>query len=163
MSHCSLVHIPIAAMPPLERTPENKVVFRVSLDVVNGSIQLQMRQEGCKEQDFIAIEEDSEVVIELHGKQLFFSREFDAITTKGDFSSYYGGLAYDEYDSERDRYRRVSFVARANPRGKRGTRHPFNLNIDLYQPDSEPEWVPISIDPDIKNPPPWPLRSRTDG
>lgn len=160
MSHCPLVHIPIAATPPFESTPEKQVIFQVSLGVAEGRIQLEMRQKGCKEQDFIAIEENSEVVIELYGEQLFFSKEYDAITTKGDFSSYYGGLAYDDYDPERDRYRRVSFLARANKRGKRGTRHPFNLNVDLHQPGSKLEWIPISIDPDIKNPPPWPQDMR---
>lgn len=162
MSHCSLAHIPIAAAAPFAGDPEEKVVFRVSLGVVDGQIHLEMRQDGAKEQEFIAIEADSEVVIELRGDQLFFSKDYDAITTKGDFSAYYGGLAYDDYDCKTDRYRRVSFLARANARGKRGTRHPFNINVDLYQPGGKPEWIPISIDPDIKNPPPWPTRVRED-
>lgn len=155
MSRCSLVHIPIAAKAPFAGSCKKQVVFEVSLGVTNGRIHLEMRQKGKKDQEFIAIEADCEVVVELKGEQIFLSREYDAITMKGDFTSYYGGLVYDDYDREMDRYRRVSFRARFNKDGNCGTSHPFNINVDLHQPGSKPEWIPISIDPDIKNPPPW--------
>lgn len=155
MSHCQLVHIPIAAVPPFGGRHKERVVFRVSLGVVDGRIHLEMRQKGRKDQEFIAIGANSEVVIELSGEQLFFSKEYDAVTMKGDFPSFYGRLVYDDYDRKLDRYRRVSFLARFNEGGKRDTTHPFNLNVDLHQPGGKPEWIPISIDPDIKNPQPW--------
>ena len=155
MSQCPLVHVPLAARPPFDGDCAKQIVFQVSLGVVGERIVLEMRQKGCRDQEFVAIEADSEVTVELSGEQLYFSKEYDAITMKGDFAAYYGGLFYDGYDKEKDRYRRVSFRARFNTGGKSGTSHPFNINVDLYQPGSKQEWVPISIDPDIKNPPPW--------
>ncbi|MBO9525321.1 MAG: hypothetical protein J7517_04215, partial [Sphingobium yanoikuyae] len=63
---------------------------------------------------------------------------------------------YDGYDEKLDRYKIARFRARFNKGGKYGTRHAFNINIDLLQNPSatEPKWIPLSIDPDIKNPPP---------
>ena len=155
MSECPLVHVPLAARPPFDGDCTKQIVFEVSLGVAGGRIVLDMRQKGCKDQEFVAIEADSEVTVELSGEQLYFSKTYDAITMKGDFTPYYGGLQYDGYDEKLDRYRRVSFRARFNKGGKAGTSHPFNINVDLYQPGSKVEWIPISIDPDIKNPPPW--------
>ncbi|WP_240653335.1 nucleotide synthetase [Sphingomonas crocodyli] len=157
MSRCQLVHIPIAPTPPVKGHCEKKVHFEVSLSVTEGRVHLDMRQAGGKDPAFIAIEADCEVVVELKGDQLFFSKEYDAITMKGDYAAYYGGLVYDDYDRKKDRYRIVRFHALFNRGGKLGTSHPFNINVDLHQPGSKLEWIPISIDPDIKNPPPWPV------
>ena len=156
MSVCPLAQVPLAARSPFEGDWKKQIVFNVAFGVTDGRIHLEMRQENAKDQEFIAIEANSEVVIKLTGDQIFLSKEHDAITLKGDFAAYYGDLIYDDYDEAKGRYRQVSFRARYNLGGKRGTSHPFNINVDLHIPGGKPEWVPITIDPDIKNPPPWP-------
>lgn len=151
----SLVHVPMAIKAPFRGRCDKKVIFQVAIGARNGRIYLEMRQKGAKDQEFISIEGDCEVLVELKGAQVYFSKEHDAITMKDDYTSFYGGLTYGDYDPEADRYRSVSFYARFNKTGKCDTSHPFNINVDLYQRGGKPEWVPISIDPDIKNPPPW--------
>lgn len=136
-----------------------KVRFYVTLAAVGGQIALEFEQEGVKGQDFIAITKDSEVEIHLRGDQLWFSKDLDAITTKEELSSFYGGLVYADYDKGLDRYKSVRFCARFNSGGKYGTIHAFNLNVDLlrgYDEQKTPKWIAITIDPDIKNPPPIP-------
>lgn len=131
------------------------IPFRVTLEVVDKAISLRYEVVGEEKLHYIPITCDSKVEIELVGDQLFFSKAWDAITTKQALSSYYGGLEYDKYDKELDRYKVVRFQARFNRGGKLGTRHPFNINVDLLQGmRCDPRWVGLTIDPDIRNPPP---------
>ncbi|GFE73769.1 MULTISPECIES: nucleotide synthetase [Novosphingobium] len=131
------------------------VKFQVTLEVVKRKISLRYEVVGDPSLQYIPITCNSKVEIELVGDQLYFSKEWDAITTKEALSSYYGGLEYDKYDKELDRYKVVRFQARFNYGGKLGTRHPFNINVDLLQGTRRaPKWIGITIDPDIKNPPP---------
>lgn len=131
------------------------IQFNVVLGVEGGKIALRYQQPGT-DHSYIAITQNSIVTINLVGDQLFFSKEYDAITTKEPLASFYGGLTYDDYVQEHDRYKTVSFQARYNQGGKYGTRHGFNINIDLFQEDlaGAERWIGLSIDPDIKNPPP---------
>lgn len=131
------------------------VPFRVTLEVVDEQISLHYEVVDGKDLNYIPITCDSKVEIELVGDQLYFSKQWDAITTKEALSSFYGGLEYSKYDEELDRYKVVRFQARFNRGGKFGTKHPFNINVDLLQGTRcEPRWIGLTIDPDIKNPPP---------
>lgn len=132
------------------------VRFVISLTAKRGRVSLDYEQVGS-DKDYIAITQDCMVEIELRGEQLFFSRDLDAITTKEELSAFYGGIAYDGYDKELDRYRIVRFSARYNKEGKVGTTHGFNVNVDFLQSFDRrrgPKWIALTIDPDIKNPPP---------
>ena len=131
------------------------LVFTVTLGVKDGQIVLDYAQKTSGK-DYIAITCNSFVEIVLEGDQLYFSKEFDAITTKETLSSYYGSVSYGAYDPKLDRYKTVRFAARYNEGGKVGTIHRFNINVDLLQTgtDGEPRWIGLTIDPDIKNPPP---------
>jgi hypothetical protein len=130
------------------------VTFTVTLGITNGLISLDLK--GQDGDEYIAIKEDSIVEIVLAGDQLFFSKAHDAVTMKGpDLEHYYGQLSYGRYVKELDRYKSVSFHARFNKGGKLDTTHGFNVNVDLYQPGGEcSPFIGLSIDPDIKNPPP---------
>ncbi|PHQ64341.1 MAG: hypothetical protein COC10_01455 [Sphingobium sp.] len=132
------------------------IQFDVVLKAEDGRIVLRYEQPGVKDNAYIAIRRNSIVEITLIGDQLFFSKDYDAITTKEPLASFYGGLTYDDYDRKLDRYKKVRFQARYNQGGKYGTRHRFNINVDLLQNPgaAAPEWIALSIDPDIKNPPP---------
>ncbi len=137
--------------------PEAKpILFNVIFAAEDGRVVLRYDLPGTPGRDYIAIRRDSVVEIALIGDQLYFSRTRDAITTKEALSSYYGGLEYDGYDEKVDRYQVVRFRARFNRGGQYGTCHGFNINVDLLQPDADgtPHWIALSIDPDIKNPPP---------
>lgn len=155
---CSIyTHHPIARSAPAGVKPTARVRFHVTLAAEDRRIALRLEQEGGKEpQDYIAIEEDTLVEIVLHGDQLFFSHALDAITTKEELSFFYGGIEHDGYDKKLGRYRVVRFVARFNRGGKLGTVHPFNINVDFLQGIDRrgPKWIGLTIDPDIKNPPP---------
>lgn len=161
---CSIyTHHPLARSKPEGVKPTARVRFNVTLAAANRRVVLRMEQEGRKEpQDYIAIEEDTLVEIALHGDQLFFSHAFDAITTKDELSYFYSGIEYDGYDEKIDRYRIVRFVARFNRGGKAGTTHPFNINVDFLQEigSKGPKWIGLTIDPDIKNPPPMKVVGR---
>jgi len=144
-------------MPPdVETGACEPVRFVIALTARNGRVSLDYEELGSGN-DYIAIRQDCIVEIELKGEQLFFSKDLDAITTKEELSSFYGGIVYDGYDKELDRYRIVRFAARYNRKGKLGTIHGFNVNVDFLQHfdrRSGPKWVAMTIDPDIKNPPP---------
>jgi len=132
------------------------VRFVISLSAKRGRVSLAYEQIGS-DKDYIAITQDCTVEIELQGEQLFFSKDLDAITTKEELASFYGGIEYDGYDKELDRYRIVRFSARYNRDGKLGTVHGFNVNVDFLQSFDRrkgPKWIAMTIDPDIKNPPP---------
>lgn len=142
---------------PVEQT-HGRVLFNVTLAADGNRICLTMHQEGEGDKDYIAIKQDSLVEIVLHGDQIFFSKAYDGVTMKGpDLEHYYGQLEYDGYDEKLDRYKVVRFVARFNKGGKYDTTHGFNINIDLLlHGGPRPRWVGLTIDPDIKNPPPKP-------
>lgn len=155
----SYVQRQLAPLAPPDACSESTVVrFNITLAVKDGRVALDFDQVGCPGQSFIAIEEDCFVEITLHGDQLYFSKDLDGITTKEELASFYGGLTYSDYDKKLDRYRVVRFYARFNRGGKYGTNHGFNVNVDFLQGmDSKgPKWVALTIDPDIKNPPPIP-------
>ena len=139
MSRCPLAHVPLAPKPPATSSCDRKVVFEVALSAEGGSVQLIMRQRDRDDQEYIAIDEDCEVVILLRGDQLYLSKEFDVITMKNDFKFFYGGGAYGEYDPKTGRYRSFAFHARYNKGGKVGTTHGFNINVDLWQPGDNSE------------------------
>ncbi len=146
----------LAPLPPLEPVDEKPILFIVTLKAEDGRIILAYEQADTLGQTYIAIKRDAIVEIALEGDQLYFSKDLDAITTKEPLSSFYGGLEYDGYDEKLDRYKTVRFRARYNQGGKYGTRHGFNINVDLLQAleCGEARWIALSIDPDIKNPPP---------
>ncbi|MED5546860.1 MAG: nucleotide synthetase [Pseudomonadota bacterium] len=131
------------------------VVYKVTLAVREDKVVLSCRDADTGK-DYIEITEDCFVTVQLDGDQLFFSDAYEAITTKEELSSYYGGLVYADYDKAYGRYKTVQFKARFNAGGKYGTIHPFNINVDLLQEDAKGNrrWTGISIDPDITNPPP---------
>ncbi|WP_395391019.1 nucleotide synthetase [Novosphingobium sp. BL-8A] len=113
---------------------------------------------GPKDRDYISIDCNSTVQITLHGEQLWFSKQYDGITTKEPLSSFYGSIEYvdETYCPKKERYKALRFKARFNKGGQYNTCHRFNINIDFLQnPDeSELKWIGLTIDPDIKNPPP---------
>ncbi|QVM83724.1 nucleotide synthetase [Novosphingobium decolorationis] len=131
------------------------VVYEVSLSVVDGQIVL-THVDAKTGQDYIAVTENCYITVTLLGDQLYLSKAYDAITTKEELSSYYGGLVYEDYNEKLDRYKTVRFQALFNDGGKYGTVHPFNINVDLLQKaaDGTVSWTGLSIDPDIQNPPP---------
>jgi hypothetical protein len=87
-----------------------------------------------------------------------WARQLDAITTKQDFSNFYfeltyrdGAELYRRPDFPKDKVPLIArFGAKHNLGAPPGTRHGFSLNLDLLYPAGDP--LPITIDPDIKNP-----------
>ncbi|HYE26774.1 MAG TPA: nucleotide synthetase [Allosphingosinicella sp.] len=97
-----------------------------------------------------------------------WSEKLEAITTKFDYSILYGEIEYKQNDGSFKTTKQagyncmvIRFKARPNKYG--GTtanpllhhpdkNHGFSLNIDILQPDGS--ILPITLDPDIKNPPP---------
>ena len=157
MSQYPLIQFPLGRRAPIPaEAVRGKVVFTIALGTDGKQISLLMQQEGTSGKGYIAIKENSLVEIVLRGDQLFFSKGHDAITTKGpDLTYFYGDLEYDGYDEKLDRYKIVRFIARFNKGGKLDTTHGFNVNVDLLQQGGDcPRWVGLTIDPDIKNPPP---------
>ena len=111
----------------------------------------------------IVIKEDCEIRIELDDStEWHWPDEYAAITTKRDFTAFYKDLKYSSdgkyfrfYDEENKyyKYRHISFLAVRNMSGgPKGVDHPFNFTINLVNSDGTV--LPISIDPDIRNPPP---------
>lgn len=107
-------------------------------------------------------------------KKYRWSDQYDGITTKLPLKKFYGGVRYEdsiekeeilispyyyEFSENCDRsveispgYTKMIYYAKLNQHGVPGTAHEFNLNIDLKQEDGT--WMPITIDPIMKNPPP---------
>lgn len=151
----------LGRLAPMGISPAGAIRFHILLGVEDERIALRFEQERGRDKgrgpsDYIAIEQDMVVEITLHGDQLYFSKHMDAVTTKEELSHFYGGLEYDGYDEKLDRYRIARFVARHNSSGKYDTTHSFNVNVDFLQrcDDAGPKWIAMTIDPDIKNPPP---------
>ena len=156
MSQFPMMQFPLGRKSTVPAEARCKLIFTVALGTDGKQVTLLMQQEGASGQDFIAIKENSLVEINLRGDQLFFSKSQDAVTMKGpDLEFYYGQLKYGQYDEKLDRYKSVQFVARFNEGGRYDTTHGFNINVDLLQEGaSGPRWIGLTIDPDIKNPPP---------
>jgi hypothetical protein len=87
-----------------------------------------------------------------------WSRNYDAITTKKDYSKLYFELRYRDGS---DLYERADFPTNKTPLvarfgaihdqgGTPGTKHGFSMNLELLFPTGDP--LPITIDPDIQNP-----------
>ncbi|WP_235536246.1 MULTISPECIES: nucleotide synthetase [unclassified Sphingomonas] len=151
----------LGRLAPVGIKPAGTIRFHILLGVEDGRVALRFEQERAREKDraaydYVAIEEDMVVEVTLHGDQLYFSKEMDAVTTKEELSFFYGGLEYDGYEEKLDRYRIARFAARHNSGGKYDTTHGFNVNVDFLQRHDEagPKWIAMTIDPDIKNPPP---------
>jgi len=144
------------APPDIQTGSCDTVRFVISLAAARGKVSLDFEQVGSDGKDYIAITQDCMVEIVLEGGQLYFSKDLDAITTKEELSSFYGGIVYDGYNKDLDRYSIVRFSARYNRDGKLGTVHGFNVNVDFLQHLGRRahKWIAITIDPDIKNPPP---------
>ncbi len=134
-----------------------KFVVTLGVDDDSKAVTLSFEDTTTKEA-YITITDNSLIQIELKGDQLYFSEEFEAITTKEPLSSFYGNICYDEasYVKKYNRYKMITFDARANTGGKFGTIHRFNINVDLLQSSDceEPRFIALTIDPTINNPPP---------
>lgn len=150
-------HFPLNPLATVGHEVKNVILFDVGLSADNGEVLLSLQQQGLKIPDLVAIDKDAIVEIRLAGRQLFFSKHFDAVTFKTDQRAHYGAIEYLEYDEKLDRYRRARFTARFNRGGKLDTRHGFNINLDLLQrgkDETNVRWVPLTVDPDITNPAP---------
>jgi hypothetical protein len=156
MSTLNYTQYGLAPLAPIELPNADPIRFNVILKAENDRIVLRYEQPAAPCRTYIAITEDSVVEIALVGDQLCFSKDREGITTKESLASFYGGVEYDGYDATLDRYKILRFHARYNRGGKYGTRHGFNINVDLLQETEagEVQWIALSIDPDIKNPPP---------
>ncbi len=156
MPYSAPAQFPLAHASPIAADACATTLFEVTLGTDGKRISLVMQQQGAAHPNHITITRDTRITIVLNGDQLFFSKRYDAVTMKAELAYFYGGLEYDGYDPALDRYKSVSFSARFNRCGKYGTIHPFNLNVDLLQDSAtgNPAWIPLTIDPDIKNPPP---------
>lgn len=144
-------------VPPEACDAAETIQFNITLGARDNMVVLEFEQVGKPGQDYIAVMKDSVIEINLIGDQLFFSKELDGVTTKEELASFYGGIVYAGYDKKLDRYKTVRFHARFNSGGKYGTNHGFNVNVDIlrgFDAESAPKWVAVTIDPDIKNPPP---------
>jgi hypothetical protein len=94
-------------------------------------------------------------------REWYWSRDFDAVTTKKDNKRYYGKIEYQlqdqswvEWDGNGPKpwqSKRIRFLASKNEDGVDPI-HEFSLNIDLILTGGRR--LPISLDPDIENPKP---------
>ncbi|NWK97566.1 hypothetical protein DM806_18225 [Sphingobium lactosutens] len=157
MSTLNYTQYGLAPLAPVELCDGAKpICFNVIFKAENEKIALRYEQPDAPGCPYIAITQDSLVEIVLVGDQIYFSKDLEGITTKESLASFYGGVEYDDYDEKLDRYKTLRFRARYNRGGKYGTRHGFNINIDLLQQTAagDFQWIALSIDPDIRNPPP---------
>ena len=94
-------------------------------------------------------------------REWYWSRDFDAVTTKKDNKRYYGQIEYQLQDGSWTEWdgnapkpwnsKKIRFLASKNEDGGE-TVHQFSLNIDLILTGGRR--LPISLDPDIQNPKP---------
>jgi hypothetical protein len=131
---------------------------------------------------------DKYTVIEMHLTEITdeinwrWSSKLDAFTTKDiDRSHIYGDLHYKANPSESDwisaddwflqqqqqqqqqhqkTAKSIKFHAKRQPYVNGIGYHAFNLNIEIKQSDGK--WLPITIDPDVRNPPTRPGRELDD-
>jgi hypothetical protein len=117
--------------------------------------------------DLDIIRENYQVTIKLdESTDWHWSNTLSAITTKKQLKKFYLDLRYSAdgqtffyYDDDNDetinnRYRYIRFIAIYNKDGDHeiGEKHAFSLNISLV--NSNEKVLPITLDPDIRNPPP---------
>lgn len=156
-----------------------RIVFDSALQGVQGrAVTQNSRRGGENPVANVSINKDCIVTIILNDcdddsnqKWWRFSDKYDAITTKEELRDFYGDLRYlpekaihiDANDPESPiiGYRKISFSVKHNKHGRQGSSHGFSINVDLLQTvpksgddRSNWEWLPITIDPEIKNPPP---------
>jgi hypothetical protein len=114
-------------------------------------------QKYSKDKYHINITRNMQVIITLTDN-LWFSNKYDAITLKENYSDLYYQMEYenDSFDQKVGRHRTICFMADNLVGGSSAFSHGFSLNIDLLV--SGNRWIPITIDPDFKNPPPPPGR-----
>lgn len=162
------------------KNSNGRVVFTSELDNVAGDVVTQTTAGAGQGPANVSINSDCIVKIVLKNitdkadqKWWRFSDQFDAVTTKEELRDFYGDLRYlpdnairlieGDDDSEIIGYRAISFKVKHNKYGRQGSSHGFSINVDLLQTDptdpkntvrSEWQWLPITIDPEIKNPPP---------
>lgn len=157
-----------------------RVVFNSALEDVQGEAVTQNTRAGGENPVAnVSINEDCTITVILNSgatesdqKWWRFSDRYDAITTKEELRDFYGDLQYHDDNAIRllndcsspiIGYRKISFKVKHNKHGRHGSSHGFSINVDLLQTDpTDPknedrsawEWLPITIDPEIKNPPP---------
>ncbi len=112
--------------------------------------------------DLMNIYGDSIVTIRLHKSIKWrWSKRNDAVTTKGELSYFYGNLKYARSSNAlSESYDIATFEARYDRSGQEDTKHGISLNVELLQADGQ--WLEITIDPDIPNPPPKKVRTDAD-
>lgn len=157
-----------------------RVIFTSELENAAGDVVTQTTAGAAQGPANVSINSDCVVKIVLKSgtdaasqKWWRFSDQFDGVTTKEELRDFYGDLRYipdnpirlkdGDDDSDIIGYRAISFKVKHNKHGRKGSSHGFSINVDLLQTDpTKPEnkdrskwqWLPITIDPEIKNPPP---------
>ena len=182
MNHDRYKQERLNAQKPFKQAPLINAIIELSLDKEGDLTNLTMTQtdRGEKILDhiegryFINIRNDSMITFLLSKKTMWrWSDSGDGITTKEPLSDLYGYIRYGQesethifedkeiiVDCEPQRsllfsgYRAMSFLAKLDRFGVPGRNHGFNLNVELKQPKGG--WLPVTIDPDMKNPPPGP-------
>lgn len=109
----------------------------------------------------ISVKKNTQITIKLaSSKKWRFSSEYDAITTKEELTQFYGKLTWDRTVIIEDAgkfagHQAVMFYAKYDDVGRIGSSHGFSINIDILQSGTPASgvWLPITIDPEIKNPP----------
>lgn len=167
---------------PFKQEPLINAVIELSLEKEGGLASFTMTQidrgEPILEYEdgkcFIKIVQNSKITFILSENTMWrWSDSMDGITTKSRLSDFYGYIRYVEdakthifeeqavmVDGKAEEssffsgYRAMSYLAKLDKFGLPGRIHGFNLNVDLKQPNGG--WLPVTIDPDMKNPPPGP-------
>lgn len=163
---------------PFKQSPDVEAVIDLSVHCNDSNFEFRMEQvtgpldflskKGGRY--FIHVTKDTKVTLRLTGKTNWrWSNDYDGITTKRVLAHLYGKIEYSEQEKDlileerkADEYgakvetpfvrgfKAMAFYAKHDREGAVGTSHAFNLNIDFQQPDGG--WLPVTIDPDIKNP-----------
>lgn len=153
----------------------NNLLFQVDIvDNNNDAISVITSPDGKM---FLGLRKNTKIRFRLaHDKFWRFSNEFDAITTKSELTQFYGALKYKKdqgagafyYPAPTGTtkrnvagYRDVIMTAICDTEGRQNTSHGFSFNVDLLQDGAivgdqlsgAAKWLPITIDPVIKNPP----------
>ena len=165
---------------PFKQAPRINARIELSLEKEGNLASLKMKQIDHGERilktiegsEFLIIMQDAKISFILTGNTMWrWSDCCDGITTKEPLADYYGGIEYSEdpethiFENENvvcggkteskslfSGYSVMSFYAKFDKSGVPGRNHGYNLNIELKQPSGK--WLPITIDPDMKNPPP---------
>ena len=107
---------------------------------------------------YCCVPDDCQMNFSIHSdskKRVRWSKDFFAITSKYDYSKFYGNIVFNQTSQT------VELKALARPSGYDGGPDKFNLNIELYQGQVEDPsgngstkeaWLPMTLDPDVINP-----------